>query len=180
MVEEEPVYIQFFFFFWSREYMQSTMHTSFICCCFYFYKEHKHIIMCIPWGGTCPPPRLNCWLLAVPPLSLHPLFPRLKLFESVLWNSGKLMEAGVCSLQRIEDTERLPRPGAPQGLAQFHKELLGQSTESLTLFFTLLVSSCRGLWQCRTGWWTMLFLPFLIHTFVTLDLHPFFLAQDMI
>lgn len=40
------------------------------------------------------------------------------------------MEAGVCSLQRLGDTQRLPRPGAPQGLAQFHKELLGQSTES--------------------------------------------------
>ena len=86
------------------------------------------------------------------------------------------MEAGVCSLQRRGDTQRLPRPGAPQGLAQFHKELLGQSTESLTLFFTRLVGNYRGLWQRRTGWWTMLFLSFLIHTFVSLGLHPFFFS----
>lgn len=44
-----------------------------------------------------------------------------------------------CSLQRLGDTQRLPRPGAPQGLAQFHKELLGQSTESHSVL--------------HPGWW---------------------------
>lgn len=40
--------------------------------------------------------------------------------ESALWNSGKVMEAGVCSLQEMGDMERLLCPRAPQSPIQFH------------------------------------------------------------
>ena len=41
-----------------------------------------------------------------------PPFPDQQLFESALWNSRKVIEARVCSLQiRNGDTERLPCPG---------------------------------------------------------------------
>ena len=47
-----------------------------------------------------PAPSLYHSFLTVPPLSLHPPpFPDYQLFESTLWNSGKVMETEVYSLK---------------------------------------------------------------------------------
>ena len=70
--------------------------------------------------GSCPKAALlflDCSSL----FSVSPPFPDQQLFESALWKSGKVMEAETYSLQtRNGNTERLPDPGAPQGLARFH------------------------------------------------------------
>ena len=67
---------------------------------FSFADELNGVVMCVPGGGTrtCPKAVLlfpGCPFLA----SASSPFPDEQLFKSALWDSGKVMEAGVCSLQ---------------------------------------------------------------------------------
>ena len=78
--------------------------------------------MCIPWGRTRT--LLQVWILfhgSSSLVSASPSFLDERLFGYALWDSGKVMNIDVYSLQtRYGDTERLPCPGAKQSPARFH------------------------------------------------------------
>ena len=65
------------------------------------------------------------------------------------------MEAGVCSIQEVEDTEKFLWPGAPQGPSWFHSKerevkerSLGKDELSLTVPDSLTVRGCSISFLC--------------------------------
>ena len=67
---------------------------------------------------------LRCFLECSSLVSVSPPFPNSQLFESALWNPGKVMEAGVCFLQI--------RNGGQKGFCaqEPHRVLLGFNTSN--------------------------------------------------
>ena len=106
------------------------------------------ILLCVSLEvEPAPAPRLHNLILGCSSLVSTSFPSQISNYLSLPFGTqGRSWRLESVPLQRIGGTERLPRPGAPQGLAQFHKELLGQSTEILTLIFTLLLGNCRGSW----------------------------------
>ena len=85
------------------------------------------------------------------------------------------MEAGVCSIQEVEDTEKFLWPGAPQGPSWFHSKerevkerSLGKDELSLTVPDSLTVRGCSISFLCPN------FNIFIPLTLLALDINGHF------
>ena len=103
----------------------------------------KDIVMFIPWGRTR---TLTKAALLFPSLCI-PSLPRL---ATVLWNSGKVMEAEAYSIkEEMEDTESVMCLGAPQRISSvtaiqgFQPIPLSNSRQEVALFLGPIVQTSR-------------------------------------
>lgn len=77
-------------------------------------------------------PRMHYCFLTVLSFSSHPFPCQISNnLKYVHWSSEKVMGAVACSLQEMGDTERLPRPAAPQGPVWFQRQPWMLSSEFL-------------------------------------------------
>ena len=82
-----------------------------------FYKEFKDIVIRVSLGVEPEPnPKAALLFLGCPFLvSASVLFPDWQRFKSALWNSGKVMEAGIYSLQETGGHGNVSVPRSPSG-----------------------------------------------------------------
>ena len=106
-----------------------------------FAEELKDVVMCVLGGGTRTCPKAALLFLGSPFLaSASSPFPDEQLFKSALWDSGKAMEAGVCSLKTIN-----------QGQKSFHVQ---EPHRVLLSFKCHIISySCPALKVCLNTLW---------------------------
>ena len=87
-------------------------------------EEHRDAVMCVSWGGARTEPwecTVVSWLLL--PYLCIPQTPASLVSNSLnppLWTQGESWRLKLVSYkQEMGDTEKLPYPGAPQGLVSF-------------------------------------------------------------